>query len=521
MSSAVSPDIDLARSRHPPVITGERVVLTIAALKFLFHLLTATRYGYFVDEFYYYACSEHLQWGYVDHPPLVAGLMWIATHLFGNSLLGIRLVPALLGALLVWLVGATARELGGGLYAQAVAACSVVVAPTYMMVFHFFSMNAVEPVLWTGCVLVAFRAIRRDQPRYWIIFGALVGLGMENKYSIAFLVIGILFGLLVSPSRKVLASLHFWIGLLLAFFIFLPNFLWLAEHDYPFLQWRSVMAQRGELLRIPPLQFLWHMVLWTGLAALVWAAGLGYLLLAESAKLYRFAGIAFVSVVVLLIALEGKTPYVAPAYGFVFAAGGVCLERLFQGRRFLRPAFIVLLLLTGAILAPCFVPILPLDRVVAYQSHIPLPLPIHTESYALKNKLPQMFSLEEGWEEMVAEVADVYHRLPPAERANAGILTFHYGTAGAIDLLGARYGLPKPISTAMTWHMWGPRDYDGQVLILVGFLFPSNFCERYEEAAPLNNPYVYDGVGFKGQIVHVCYGLKFDLRQQWSGLPWY
>ena len=246
-----------------------RVVVAIAAAKILFHLLTATRYGYFVDEFYYYSCSRHLQWGYVDHPPLVAGMMWLATHLFGHSLLGIRVIPALLSGLLVVLVAATARELGGGRFAQVLSACAVVAAPVYMMVFHFFSMNAVEPVIWTACMLAAFRAIRRNNPRYWIVFGALLGLGLENKYSIALLIAGVLLGLLLTSARRAFATIEFWMGMLLALLLFLPNFLWLVHNNFPFLQWRSVMAQRGETWRIPATTFLAQQLLWTAAACLV------------------------------------------------------------------------------------------------------------------------------------------------------------------------------------------------------------------------------------------------------------
>src|SRR5664280_133348 len=478
-------------------IPADRIILAIAAGNFLFTLLTSARYGFFIDEFYYYACSEHLQWGYVDHPPLVAGLMWIATHLFGTSLLGIRVLPSLLAGLMVWCVAATARALGGNRFAQVIAALSVIVAPAYMQVFHFFSMNAVEPVLWTACTLCVIRAIKRDNPHYWIYFGLLCGVGMENKYSIAILIGGIFLGLLLTPARSAFLNVYFWIGMLLALLVFLPNFLWLSHHDYPFLQWRSVMEERKEIIRIPAWRFLQQELLWTGSASLVWIAGLCYFLFNRRARLFRFAGISSLFVIAALIVIHGKSPYAIPTFGVLFAGGAVLLEGAIQSRQWLKKLSIAALLIPGAILAPCFVPILPLDRVVTYQSHIPLPLPIQTEGYALNEKFPQFFSLETGWEEMVAAVATVYHHLPPDQQTNATILTFHYGTAGAIDLLGPKYGLPKPISTAMTWHMWGPQDHRGDTIILVGYLFPPAYCKSYEEGPRLSAPYMYDDVGLK------------------------
>ena len=84
--------------------------------------MCASKYGFFGDELYYAAGSEHLDWGYYDHPPLVDLTMFIARHVFGDSLIGIRRLPALFGAALTWVVGSTTRELGGGRFARALAA---------------------------------------------------------------------------------------------------------------------------------------------------------------------------------------------------------------------------------------------------------------------------------------------------------------------------------------------------------------------------------------------------------------
>jgi 4-amino-4-deoxy-L-arabinose transferase-like glycosyltransferase len=94
--------------------SGPAIVLYLAAFKLLIHLLVAGRYSYFVDEMYYIACSDHLDWGYVDHPPLIAFITKAIRLLAGDSLLSLRLLPAVAGAALVVLSGAIARTLGGG-----------------------------------------------------------------------------------------------------------------------------------------------------------------------------------------------------------------------------------------------------------------------------------------------------------------------------------------------------------------------------------------------------------------------
>src|SRR5437899_1954468 len=158
---------------------GSAIVVSIATAKILFHLLTAARYGIFRDELYYLACAEHLDWGYVDQPPLIALLTWIARHTLGDSLVGLRLLPALAGGALVLLTGKLAQELGGRRFSQTVAALAVAVVPVYLIMHHWMTMNAFEPLIWMGGAWCIVRAINSGELRYWAGFGVLVGIGME------------------------------------------------------------------------------------------------------------------------------------------------------------------------------------------------------------------------------------------------------------------------------------------------------------------------------------------------------
>jgi predicted membrane-bound mannosyltransferase len=105
-----------------PILFTAAVVALLAFTKFAIQFATAGRYGIFRDELYYLACARHLAWGYVDHPPLIAGITWLVGHLFGTSLYALRLLPAVAGALLVWVTAAIASELGGKRFAQCLAA---------------------------------------------------------------------------------------------------------------------------------------------------------------------------------------------------------------------------------------------------------------------------------------------------------------------------------------------------------------------------------------------------------------
>ncbi len=443
-------------------------MLLIAGVKLLFHLLTASRYGIFRDELYYLACAEHLDWGYVDQPPLIAGIAWFARHAFGDSLLGLRLLPALAGAALVWLAGTLAREFGGGRFAQALAAVSAACVPIYLVFQHWLTMNAFEPLIWTGCAWCVVRAVRTGEPRYWLGFGVLAGVGMENKYSMAFFIIGVITGLVLSPERRFLRSRWMWIGGLAAFLIFLPNLLWLVRHDFPFLELMNNVRRSGRDIARGPVAFVLDQAMLVNPVLFpLWIGGLAWLMFNRAGRRYAVLGWAYLVMLILFIALKGKNYYLAPAYPMLLAAGAVAFEQLTSRRMaWSRPVYLVLILAASAILAPLFAPILPVETYIRYQKALGLE-PSKSENQA-NGPLPQYFADEFGWEEMTRAVAKVYFSLPPVERATAAIFANNYGQAGAIDFLGPKYGLPKAVSGHQNYWYWGPRDYTGETVIVLG-----------------------------------------------------
>src|SRR3954469_14495652 len=257
---------------------GSRVVLAIAAANLLFHLLIANRYGIFRDELYYLACSEHLDAGYVDQPPLVAFIAWFARHVFGESLIGLRFLPALAGAATVWLTGKLAREMGGGAFAQALAALALFATPVFLLMHHWLTMNAFEPLIWLACAWCIVRAINRDEPRYWLWFGILIGFGMENKYSTAFFAFAVVGALLITPQRRFLANKWIWLGALCSLLIFLPNFIWLARHNFPFLElMHNIRSGHRDVVRAPVAFMADQVMLMNPILFPLWVGGLVWL----------------------------------------------------------------------------------------------------------------------------------------------------------------------------------------------------------------------------------------------------
>ena len=222
----------------------------------LVHLLTNRRYGYFRDELYYIACGRHLDFGYVDQPPLSILLLRLSQLLLGDSLFAIRLLPALAGAAIVALTGMIAREIDGRAWAIALSSAATLSALFYLAVGNFFSMNAFEPLFWMGCVYLLVRIINGDSPMLWLWLGVLLGLGLENKHSTAFFAAGIRVGLLLTSERRHVAEKYIWFGGVIAFAIALPNILWQALHHWPTYELLNNIAHSNKNVALSPAQFI-------------------------------------------------------------------------------------------------------------------------------------------------------------------------------------------------------------------------------------------------------------------------
>ena len=514
VSSASAATLSRPVSRYT---SGPALVAYVAGALLVLHLLTASRYGYFGDEMYHMACGEHLAWGYVDQPPLIALVAWLVRHLLGTSVFAIRFVPALSFTVTALLTGAIARELGGGRFAQFLAALTVACCSVYLVLGYLFTMNAWEPLIWMACAYVVIRIIKTGSQKLWLWFGVLSGLGLENKYSMAVFGFGVVVGLLLTRERKALARPWIWIAGAIAFAIFLPNLLWNIHHHWPFLElMRNIRASGRDVVLGPGAYVLQQIMVMNPLTFPVWLAGIVYLLFSRDAKPFRLLGWTFVVVFAVFFATHGKDYYTAPVYPIALAAGAVALERMTRRAMWVRVVYVVLLLAATMATLPMNLPVLSPERTVRYFEKFPLK-PQASERAHARAVLPHYFAWQFGWNEMVEAVAKAYHQLSPEERAKTAILGHNFAESGAIDLLGPKYGLPKSIGVHQSYWLWGPRNYTGEIVIVLGDR-PEDlrqWCQSVDVVAELNNPY---GTVFEQKPVLLCRGLKHNLQEIWPKL---
>ena len=461
-----------ARSKLGWLSDGMALVWALALAKLLFHIYFNNRYGYFRDEFDYMSCGNHLAWGYVDQPPLIPFLIHLCRAVLGDSLRAIRFIPALASSLLLVQTALIVREFGGRRFALLLGAICTLVAPQYLSNGSLLGTNCLEPNLWMGCAYFLILAIKRSDPRCWLWFGVVAGLGLEEKYSIAVFGFGIVIGLLLTEQRRVFLNKWIWLGALVAFLIFLPNLIWNIRYDWPFLQlMRAIRAEGRDVVLGPFDYFVQQTLLVNPLTAPIWLTGLFALLCSARLKPYRVLGWCYLVCYAVFFILHGKNYYLAPVYPMLLAAGAVVIDdaitRLPRSLPVvLKSAIAMLLLGGGAYLSPAAVPLLSPSHFIAYMKFLPFKLPVMEHSHT-RATLPQWYSDQFGWQEIVDETVVAWTRLRPEERTDCGIFAQDYGQAGAIDFLGRRYGLPPALSGHQTWFLWGPRGYSGNCMIVL------------------------------------------------------
>lgn len=450
----------------PSTLRRDLLVLTaIAAAVIGLHLFAVSAYGIFRDELYYLACGRHLAWGYVDHPPMVA-LMARAGLWFGDSLVAIRMLPIALSGGLVFVVGAIARRLGGGLFAQALAAVLVSVAPHFLFVFHVLSMNGAEVFLWSLGAWLVLVAIQTGRAWPWLGFGVAAGAGLLTKHSMAVFGLGIFASLVLTPARGVLKTPWPWAGALVAAVMFAPHLWWQHAHGWPTAEFVR-NAQEFKIAEQSLGSFLGELTLMVSPLTLpVWLAGLWWLLRGRSADAGRILAICAFVVVLLFIVQRSKPYYATAVMPFLLAAGSVALERATRDRRAWRYAAAVVLVAGTLPIVPMGLPILPVDTFVAYSAALG-GAPSNQERQEL-GVLPQHFADMHGWEDLARTISRVYQALPAAERPSARVWAQNYGEAGALEYFAARYPLPPVISPHNNYWYWGPGTEGGTLIVIGG-----------------------------------------------------
>ena len=514
--------MDDATTDRPGFLRSDTAILiSLALFEFVIHVVAnaAGSYGYFRDELYYIACSDHLDWGYVDQPPFSIGVLWASRHLLGDSLVALRILPALAGSCVVYLAGVTAKELGGNRFAIVLAACAVITAPILLAMSSFYSMNVFDEVFWSAAAFLMVIIVKRGRLGHWLLLGAILGLGLMNKIGVLWLGAGLGLGLLLTEHRRWLLGRGVWLAAAVALVLFLPHIVWQISHAFPTLEFiRNATGQK--YVPVSPLNlFLQQIDAMNVFALPIWITGLLSLGFWKGLKPFRLLAILYVAVFLILVANRaGKVEYLSPLFPVLFAAGAVAIERFSQVVRWhwLRPALLILVIAGGCISAPFAITVLPVETFIAYARTLGVaPSTPEKKEIAL---LPQFYADMFGWEGLVETVAHAYNTLSPLEREKCVVFANNYGEAGAIDFFGPKYHLPKAISGHNNYWIWGPRSASGEVVIRLGGSVEA-MRESYREVTQAGFFYDKYCMPYENNMpIYVCRDRRAPLTDVWLEL---
>ncbi|CAG0947968.1 hypothetical protein ANRL1_04769 [Anaerolineae bacterium] len=488
-------------------LTDTGVLILLALAKLVLHALANSQYGWHRDELDMLDSARYLDWGYAAYPPVTAFITGVALTLFGPSLVGVRLFPALAQAAVMVLAGLMARELGGKRLAQIVASVAAGIAPVAFLAGSLLSYSSFDALWWVLIAYLMIRLLKSNNPRWWLGIGVVIGLGMMTKYTLIFLVAGIVAGVLFTRARRYLISPWLWGGVVLAVLIFLPNLIWQAQHDFISLDFlRSIHARDVSIGRTD--DFLSEQFLLSANVVTIplWVAGLLCYFFARTGKPYRPIGWMYVVPLALFLIAKGRSYYLAATYPMLIAAGAVVMERWIARlsigwSRLVRAITAIAFAGGGAIFAAIALPIAP----------------INSAWWNTVTKINGEFKEEIGWPELVETVANIYAALPVEERGHTGILTGNYGEAGAINLYGPAYGLPEAISGVNSYWLRGYGDPPPQNLILLDML-PGYSFEACTLAGHVTNRYRIRNEETDHPDIFLCRGVRRPWPEIWKNI---
>jgi hypothetical protein len=398
------------------------------------------------------------------------------------------------------------------------AALAVFMAPVLLALSHLFTMNAFDPLLWLAIAWLVVRIAQTGREPLWLAVGALAGVTMLNKYGVLFWLSGLLFGVCLTPLRQSFRHRWFWLGCVLAAAIVLPNLLWQAQHQFPFLQLMHNIRQRGRDISLPPLPFLFAQAQMLAFSAALLVPFALLFSFSKQGRPFRALAWAYLVFLAELMLLHGKMYYLAPVYPIMFAAGAVGVEAATTRKLWVwvKPALALAIAVIGGIYTPTVLPILSVPTFLAYEHTMGIEQ--QKFEHTKQGVLPQIYADMFGWEGIAQRVAAYYHTLSPEEQRKTAIFADNYGDAGAIDFFGPRYGLPKAIGNHQNYWIWGPRDYTGESVIILGAGSQRDIetrCTSYSIIGNTNDPLSRPDEWLP---IYHCRGLKTSLQQIWPEL---
>lgn len=410
------------------------------------------------DEYLYLADADHLAWGYIEMPPLLA-VLGAVSKLLGGSIATVYMWGGLFGAATVIFAGKIVIRLKGSPMAVFFT-CLAFLCSGFLRMNILFQPNFLDVFFWTAASFCIVCWIDSDQKKWLYWLGICFGFGMLGKYSTAFYILAFFAAMLLTKKRQWLFNPHFYYAMLIGLLICLPNLLWQYNHHFPVMHHMDLLA-RQQLQYNKRSDFLLSQLFMAIPSFFVWMGGLWYLLMNKTGRKFIAIAIIYLGIIGLLLYFNGKGYYAAAIYPTLMAFGGIWLATLTENKRWkwLQVAApLVILFLCWRVL-PMVLPYRSPEKLAAYYQQHKISKPALVWEDHKEHPLPQDFADMLGWKEMAEKTARIYQSLPDSVKKQTMVYGDNYGLAGALGFYGKKMGLPEIYSDNASFVFWLPDQF--------------------------------------------------------------
>lgn len=435
------------------------VLIIKVALQFL---LIDPAYDLQRDEFLHLDQGKHLAWGYISVPPVTSWISWLI-NLLGGGVFWVKFFPALFGTLTVVIVWKTIEEFQGKTFAAVIGIIAILFS-VLLRINILYQPNSLDIFFWTLTYYAIIKYTNTNNSKWLYVMAFALGFGFLSKYNIAFLIVGLFGGLLLTRERKIFLNKNLYLAGLIALLIVLPNILWQINNHFPTLHQLDELS-RTQLVNVKRIDFMKdQLMFFVNSLFIIIIAFVGFVVYPPFKK-YHFVLWSYVIAIALYLFLKAKSYYAIGLYPILIAFGSVYLERLlsFGWKRYLKPVMVIVVI-------GFFIPM----YLIAFPTKSPAEIEENNKIYkdfgllrwedGKDHNLPQDFADMIGWSDLAGKVDSVYSFLPDKE--NTLVLCDNYGEAGAINYYSKFKGI-NAVSMNADYVNWFRLDKPVKNVILV------------------------------------------------------
>lgn len=406
------------------------VLLVFILAKFILqYLLISPEYDLHRDEYLHLDQGQHLAWGYISVPPLTSWFSWIIYQL-GNGVFWIKFIPALFGALTLYIVWKMIESLGGDLFSQSLGALAILFS-VILRINILYQPNSFDIFFWTLTYYIVIRYIQNNKAKWLLLLGICLGFGFLSKYNISFLVLGLIPAVAISHHRKIFLNPDFYLGIGITALIVLPNLIWQFRNDFPTVNQLKELTET-QLVNVNRLDFVREQFLFfLGSLFIIFAAFIA-LLSYRPFREFRFILLSYIFSIALFIYFKAKGYYAVGLYPVLIAFGSVYLEDKFSigWKRYLRPASLLVVSSLAILLLLLAFPYLSPER-IKEKGKLYRDFGLLRWEDGKDHDLPQDFADMIGWSDLARKVDSVYNGI--TDKEHTLVFCDNYGQAGAIN----------------------------------------------------------------------------------------